>query len=135
MTTKDTLALALEALEKCVEVMNKAADRTTKDALVANALYAQAELTDEAINAIKQADPAIKESLTAQWQPIESAPKDGTLYLAREGADMWVENEPEGHLAGVWSWSESRGQWRGHAHADERFAAHWIPLPAAPEAP
>jgi hypothetical protein len=59
MTTKDVLALALEALEKCAEVMNKAADRTTKDALVANALYAQAELTTDAITAIKQAQQAI----------------------------------------------------------------------------
>lgn len=83
-------------------------------------------------------EPAIRESLTAQdvpaWRPIETAPKDGTLYLAMEGSDMWVENAPEGHFAGVWSWSESRRQWRGHAHSDDRFATHWMHLPAAPEA-
>lgn len=38
----------LEELGKCIRVMNAAADRT-KDATVANALYAQAELSAPAI--------------------------------------------------------------------------------------
>ena len=54
----ETLALALEALEECAEVMNKAADRVVKDAILADALYAQADLTHDAITAIKQAQQA-----------------------------------------------------------------------------
>lgn len=68
-----------------------------------------------------------------KWLPIETAPRDGTLYLTIEGPYMWVENHPKGHYAGVWSWNELRGQWRGHAHADDRFPTHWMPLPPPPE--
>lgn len=89
-----------------------------------------AELALTAANAVSH-----PQATEPAWRPIETAPKDGTLYLALGDADMWVENEPEGHFAGNWSWSESRGQWRGNAHADDRFATHWMPLPAAPEAP
>jgi len=68
-------------------------------------------------------------ALTPQWQPIESAPKDGAFYLATNGKDQRVENCPEGHVAGIWQRID--GDWRGSALGDD--STHWMPLPAAPE--
>lgn len=64
-----------------------------------------------------------------QWQPIESAPKDGAFYLATNGKDQRVENCPEGHVAGIWHRID--GDWRGSALGDD--STYWQPLPAPPE--
>nr|WP_313470829.1 Lar family restriction alleviation protein [Stenotrophomonas geniculata] len=65
-----------------------------------------------------------------QWQAIESAPKDGTFYLATNGKDQRVENCPEGHAPGIWHRID--GDWRGvSAFGDD--STHWQPLPAPPE--
>jgi len=82
---------------------------------------------DEEIRAIV----AIIAALTPQWQPIESAPKDGTFYLATNGREQRVENCPEGHVAGIWH--RINGDWRGSALGDD--STHWHPLSAPPEAP
>ena len=72
---------------------------------------------------------AITAALAPQWQPIESAPKDGTFYLATNGKLQRVENCPPGHVAGIWHRID--GDWRGHALGDD--STHWQPLPAPPE--
>lgn len=89
----------------------------------------QAEI-DELRAALAQ--PASAPASVSGWKPIESAPTDGTFYLACDNESRWVENFPEGHCAGTWHWSDSRQQWRGHSHDDDREATHWMPLPAAP---
>ena len=56
------------------------------------------------------------------WQPIETAPKDGTLVL------LCKANDP-GWPMRCRRWQEDH--WRGQ-DADE--ATHWMPLPDPPEA-
>jgi hypothetical protein len=51
------------------------------------------------------------------WQPIETAPKDGTLVL------LYL---PDGLMA-CRRWQDNH--WRGW---DSEDATHWMPLPAAP---
>ena len=60
-----------------------------------------------------------------QWLPIESAPKNGTSVLVISKGVLWpsVAYFCNNH----WYWSTSAG-WAG-------FPTHWMPLPAAPEAP
>ncbi len=67
-----------------------------------------------------------------QWRPIETAPKDGTRYLACDGKKMWTRNQPPNCYAGDWEWNQNRTQWRGHA--DGLNPTHWMPLPEALEA-
>lgn len=64
-----------------------------------------------------------------EWLPIESAPRDGALYLAANGhGEQWTENAPPNCKAGRWHLID--GEWRG---ASERHdATHWRPLPTPP---
>lgn len=57
------------------------------------------------------------------WKPISSAPRDGTRYLATDGDDYWVENCPEGHEPGRWTYHS--GRWRGAAMHFFSPATHW----------
>lgn len=76
--------------------------------------------------------PAVPEG----WQPIETAPKDGTkVLLARIG-----RNEA-GKDLGIWwackgFWSARWNNWNdGCEPCGLAGPTHWMPLPAAPEAP
>ncbi len=64
------------------------------------------------------------------WQPIETAPKDGSWFDAWDGATRlcWVQ----------WSDNDDCGHFRQRcAEADDTFRVHdlthWIPIPADPE--
>lgn len=68
---------------------------------------------------VKSALAAIIAALTPQWQPISSAPRDGTRVLLWNSADG-------GHAI--------TGAWRLASAEDHETYTHWMPLPAAPEA-
>jgi len=89
------------------------------------------EIAQAVISALTPADIV---ALGARcWQPIETAPKDGSkIILARIG-----ENEVGKNL-GVWwacsgSWSEKYSRWwDGIEPCGFNHPTHWMPLPAAP---
>lgn len=75
------------------------------------------------------------------WQPIETAPKDGTVILA-----IIAKNDSRqiGHLAGrMFSiWHEGKtpsgydlgwSVFPGYGGAPDYFFSYWMPLPPAPE--
>lgn len=63
-----------------------------------------------------------------EWQPIESAPKDGTsiiIYPHTDGGDV-----------GIASWinsvlGDTAGSWR--SDYDREWPTHWMPLPLPPK--
>jgi hypothetical protein len=67
-----------------------------------------------------------------EWQPIETAPKDGTVVLlfvpgdddCRE--DCWITASWDGLMGGVWM-DNARGEWWGFG------PSHWMPLPPPPK--
>ncbi len=60
-----------------------------------------------------------------EWQPIESAPRDGTLILAVEkGGPILIEWESGGR---------NEGFWRDQDHYVHTEATHWMPLPEPPK--
>ena len=64
------------------------------------------------------------------WQPIETAPKDGTPVLAvlHCRSSGWTEVE-------VIEWDEEDEQWYGGKSGwieDETLTGHWMPLPEPP---
>jgi hypothetical protein len=82
------------------------------------------EWGDDYNQAVKDAADAARAALTqpaqpapSAWRPIETAPKDGTIFLATEGSAMvttyWHPN-----------------QWKA---VDWANPTHWMPLPPPPE--
>jgi hypothetical protein len=64
-----------------------------------------------------------------QWQPIETAPMDGTSVLtwapcrAQYAVSYWDDEDK--------TWLSD---WREKGHPQYVLATHWMPLPAAPNA-
>jgi len=61
------------------------------------------------------------------WQPIDTAPKDGTSYLVWAGGvgmAHWVERYQSGYPHNA-PFSENLAAWKS-------IATHWMPLPKAP---
>ncbi len=71
------------------------------------------------------------------WQPIDTAPKDGTEVLVYFGGRVGVKSAAwTGSSSGLTIWcvdDEKHGPFpvRGYS---EPYPTHWMPLPAAPEA-
>ncbi len=69
------------------------------------------------------------------WQPIETAPRDGTEIL------LWAPDYS--HRAGIGAWCDVIGAWSADIGSMEDGVAvfegdcdgpsHWMPLPAPPE--
>jgi hypothetical protein len=75
-----------------------------------------------------------------QWQPIETAPRDGSYFLMANECGVWIGHyEPKAVSGYVFDWP-----WRSvmlnHWHIADKAkqyerATLWAPLPAAPSAP
>lgn len=68
-----------------------------------------------------------------QWQPIETAPKDGTVIVVRGNNHGWPEN---GHHICIATWQYDcwieGSDWNDTSELT--YLTHWMPLPAAPGA-
>ena len=103
-------------------------------AAVQYALLAQVSLRSErsmqALEDRNEANEALRAALAQQaeqgWQPIETAPKDGTDVIA---------GHPDGSID-VLSWLEvknNRQGWTDGEYFALSWPTHWMPLPAAPK--
>lgn len=111
-----TLAAARKAIVGVIRV----ADRRTPEFDAARA----------AVRAIQQDEGGVMD-----WQPIETAPKDGTRILIYEPGEpeyygimtaKWID------IYSVWNVAPSEG---GDIFPHEIHATHWMPLPLPPEPP
>lgn len=82
------------------------------------------------------------------WQPIETAPKDGGLFLCWVSAVRYGETDEgqqyqqDASQVDVCSWRDGPSDLPGHGYfdpccgqiADSQDVTHWMPLPAAPVA-
>jgi hypothetical protein len=65
------------------------------------------------------------------WQPMETAPQDGTMILLFPSSE-WTE-DTDGDYE-VTYWDADLGGWYQHQHPDDYDGpTHWMPLPAPPK--
>lgn len=75
--------------------------------------------------------PALSPAKGEGWQPIETAPKDGTRFLAWRGGEIFDCNFPSGYALGKWTLNQSFN-WCGEClHGD--MPTHWQPLLPPPK--
>lgn len=69
------------------------------------------------------------------WQPIDTAPKDGTAFL------LWVATKASVSRIRIGTWSQRYCNWvsqdwrNRRVHGDDAEITHWRPLPAPPATP
>lgn len=71
------------------------------------------------------------------WQPIETAPKDGTLVLLGGRNGVWVGKYRPVYTSGYRPENPWSSHLVNHYHMAERYTlpTHWMPLPPAPTSP
>jgi len=71
---------------------------------------------------------------TNEWQPIETAPQDGTAILAWDGtARLVVEYNTDSLPNGEGFWIVVVPQWWGWGEERNGDLTHWMPIPEPPE--
>lgn len=66
------------------------------------------------------------------WQPIETAPKDGTEILAFGRAEYERTLYAKGHHVCWWEGQQETGYWSGRDGDCDYRITHWMPLPPPP---
>lgn len=70
-------------------------------------------------------------AVNSGWQPIETAPKDGSLIMIGGTSYAgWFWSDAK-WLDGLMMWSSTDDDW----NVDCFEASHWMPLPAPPQGP
>ena len=73
------------------------------------------------------------------WQPIETAPKDGTYVLVcnHDAGVSWIAEYVERYTSGYRPEQPWHSVMLNHRHAKKRYPStvptHWMPLPSPPE--
>ncbi len=119
--------------------INLAANSTMDQSLCdASALIDRVEIF---LNRVKASALSAQVQDVAQWQSIETAPRDGTNILVWADGYQWPEVvryeiyddpivEAEAGEKGYWRYSEDL--LADIMHIDKDEISHWMPLPAAP---
>lgn len=86
---------------------------------------------DELFQHIDAISAALQEARAERdWQPIETAPKDGRYMLL-----MWPHWSPRHAIIGRWFCGEWDAIWRLEGDRDDPSPTHWMPLPDPTEEP
>lgn len=96
----------------------------------------QAETVDALVDALSAAQPAPGGQETG-WQPIDTAPKDGTRVLLCDACFAYPKAYPQCVAQGFWLETGHWGYWADRISDFQLvwFApTHWMPLPEPPNA-
>ena len=80
------------------------------------------------------------DQIEREWQPIETAPKDGTEIIVTDGYEVWTAKHSVSNIRNYAPFfattCNGRLWYRGPDWCEEREyfdSTHWMPLPAPPE--
>jgi nucleoid-associated protein YgaU len=123
---RETALLAVEAAIHTLPTWGPSKDY--KGCMVPHGVYFEASRVWDAVRALRLSPPA---QAASPWQPIETAPKDGTPVLAWYVRRVhWREDPEEDVGAAVASWTvHNGGGWVSYSLGRP---THWTPLPAPP---
>lgn len=73
-----------------------------------------------------------------EWQPIETAPKDGSYVLVTSGGKPWIARFHPVYQSGYRPQDPWQSMMLNHLHIEAKYQintpTHWKPLPAPPDA-
>lgn len=86
----------------------------------------------------------LRQATTPGWLPIESAPKDGTMFICFVRAERWSQSDGGGSGRGADTSEVDFCQWKDSGGSgyfdnmmgqigDAQEATHWMPLPQPPQ--
>ena len=86
---------------------------------------------DELIAHLEAAEKAIHElaALVPEWQPIETAPKDGTKVLIFDGEEIFLASY-KNYCGTMPTWQPEYAE---VPMFEDDMPSHWMPLPAPPK--
>lgn len=128
MSTTDTEALP--PLPERAQI-----NKWMQDAGWQNSAIRQADL--DKVERIVRAALAQRQQVPEGWQPIETAPKDGSYFMAGNAHGVWVAHYQSVAVSGYKFDNPWRSVMLNHWHIRDKSnqyapATHWKPLPAAP---
>lgn len=115
--------------------------RTACNGVAAGAAIGNEELLVEAISrlfkAAREAADALEAAREDGWQPIETAPKDGTTVIGFWCGSRGAIGVVNGTNYGITAFNPDRGEWYNASEADNVYDEwarpdFWRPLPAPP---
>lgn len=107
-----------------------AAEYRDSDPDYADAILSGEPIQDEEETAIRAIEAALRLSAGADWQPIETAPKDGSAFLGCSDHMLDTEGHP---LMWACRFDGYMGYFRSNTDHEPLYdLTHWQPLPAAP---
>lgn len=117
MSETETLRHRLEQLMERLETSSRSADAKAHAVI------------DEALQRITDLEAQVSALTAQEWQPIETAPKDGR----RIAACVWDADAGRWVVGYIYWWVSSQdiGHWIGGVNQP----THWMPLPAPPGDP
>lgn len=97
------------------------------------ALLARAEKAEKERDFLRGENDKLHAQIQDDWQPIETAPKDGNCILMR-----WIDDVGEGPIETIdmCFWYQERWLMACECDGISRYQAgytHWLPLPAPPK--
>lgn len=101
--------------------------------------YKQNRLSDETRqkfeDLVTETAAALLEPVGEGWQPIETAPKDGTLVVLGAPNGVWLGKYLPIYQSGFRPENLWSSMMLNHDHMAERYTrpTHWMPLPASPK--
>jgi len=121
----------LKELHECENPVTASSLKT----IAISKLKKERDEAEESNESLRNQNTALDEKLAElDWQPIETAPRDGTAILIYDGIDYyvsWYAFDSVFETNKSWIFGKATGPYNAYAEIDT--PTHWMPLPEPPK--